>query len=159
MPTEIERKFLLADDSWRESAHASARFRQGYLSTSGRSAIRVRVSPEKSRLTIKSSDSGMVRAEYEYDVPRAHAEEMLDTLCIGSIIEKTRHLIKHGRHTWEVDVFEGDNNGLILAEVELEDSDEVIEHPNWLGREVTGDVRYYNAYLAEHPYCQWPKNV
>ena len=94
----------------------------------------------------------MARAEYEYEIPAADAEEILNTLCTGSVIEKTRHFVRHGEHTWEIDVFEGDHSGLVLAEVELPREDETFQRPGWLGREVPGNQCYYNAYLAEPPY-------
>ncbi len=155
MATEIERKFLVRDDSWRAQAAAGVHMRQGYLSSAPTCSIRVRVAGEEAFLNIKSATLDVTRAEYDYSIPRADAEEILDTLCPGSIIEKTRYLLEHGRHTWEIDEFEGDNAGLVVAEIELRDKDEPFDYPRWLGREVSDDPRYYNACLVGHPFKDW----
>lgn len=155
MATEIERKFLVSDDSWRNDADDGTLYRQGYLSTGGSCAIRVRVAGTRAYLSIKSASSGISRAEFDYTIPLADAESILNDLCIRPPIEKTRYLVRYGEHVWEIDVFAGENAGLVLAEVELKHEDERFEHPVWVGKEVSEDERYYNAYLAEHPYRHW----
>lgn len=155
MGTEIERKFLVRDDGWRAGAEPGVRYRQGYLASAPSCSIRVRVAGERAFLNIKSATLDVTRAEYDYPIPRADAEEMLDTLCEGSIIEKTRYLVEHGGHGWEIDVFEGENAGLVVAEIELGDKEEAFEYPPWLGEEVSDDPRYYNVCLASHPFKDW----
>ena len=155
MAIEIERKFLVADESWRARISRSAPMRQGYLGgAEGRASIRVRVSGEQAWLNIKAAVLGSSRAEYEYPMPLADANEMLDTLCTA-IIDKTRHYVECEGHVWEVDEFFGDNAGLVVAEIELDHVDEVFARPAWLGREVTDERRYYNHALALQPYRQW----
>jgi len=155
MPQEIERKFLVTGDAWRGQVRSSARYRQGYLSNEGRCSIRVRVAGDAAYLNIKSATLDIVRTEYEYPIPLAEAEEMLDRLCSGLLIEKTRHFIDYGGHVWEVDVFEGVNRGLVIAEIELDHESAVFPRPSWVGAEVSDDPRYYNVYLARIPYTQW----
>ena len=155
MPIEIERKFLIASDTWKQSVHKSIQYRQGYLSNNSRNSIRIRVSDQSATLNIKSMQMGIQRIDYEYPIPLDEANEQLDRLCQSPIIEKTRHFIKHGKHTWEIDVFEGDNKGLIVAEIELSDENEPFEKPNWLGKEVSHLARYFNICLMDYPYCQW----
>jgi adenylate cyclase len=152
-PLEIERKFLLTDDSWKDYVLRSIKMRQNYLAQNP--TVRVRLDGETGFITIKRSVKGCARAEYEYTIPAADAAEMLDTLCSGYEVCKTRHIVSFGGKTWEIDVFEGVNAGLILAEIELQDKDEEFARPQWLGEEVTGDKRYYNSYLSCHPYTQW----
>ena len=157
MALEIERKFLLKSDAWRHAVTMSTLYRQGYLTQSmegAKASVRVRVEGERGVLNIKSVRVGIARHEYEYAIPLAEANEMLDMLC-GSIVEKTRHLIPVGGHVFEVDEFRGDNAGLIVAEVELAAVDEVFERPEWLGMEVTDDARYYNVALAVKPFVTW----
>lgn len=155
MGTEIERKFLVRDDRWREAADAGTAYRQGYLVGSERASVRVRVEGAVARLNIKSATLGVRRSEYEYPIPLEEAEEMLATLCEQPLVEKTRYHVDVGRHRWEVDVFEGDNAGLVVAELELEAEDEAFERPAWLGEEVSHDPRYYNVMLARHPFREW----
>ena len=131
------------------------RLRQGYLFTDARCSVRVRTSGEQGWLNIKGSTVGTTRVEFEYEVPLADAEAMLDGLCEPGRIDKTRYRVPAGAHTFEVDVFHGDNEGLVLAEVELARADEVFERPLWLGAEVTEDTRYYNARLAREPFGSW----
>ena len=157
MGVEIERKFLVADDSWREAAPAGVRYRQGYLSTDPRNAVRVRVSGDRAWLNIKSATVGVTRREYEYEVPAADAHVILEELCVKPLIEKTRFVVEHDGRAWEIDVFEGDNAGLVVAEVELESEDEKITLPAWAGEDVSHDVRYYNQRLVEHPYSRWAR--
>lgn len=157
MATEIERKFLVSADSWREAADAGTRFRQGYLIGAEKASVRVRIEGERANINIKSATLGVRRQEYEYAIPLAEAEEILDTLCEQPQIEKTRYHVPVGEHVWEVDVFAGDNEGLIVAEVELASEDEPFERPDWLGEEVSHDTRYYNVCLVRHPYKDWDR--
>lgn len=154
MGEEIERKFLVKDDAWRQNAKGT-RFRQGFLSTEPARTVRVRVAGPKAWLTIKGTTVGARRAEYEYEIPVGDGRRMLDTLCQQPLIEKVRYTVAAGRHTWEIDVFEGDNQGLTIAEIELRHEDEAFDEPPWLGSEVTHDPRYFNANLVANPYCTW----
>jgi len=154
MASEIERKFLVVDRSWEEAA-VGVRYRQGYIATEGLTVVRVRTMGQRAALTIKGPASGIARDEYEYDIPLADADAMLNDLCKRPLIEKARYKLPVGAHVWEVDVFEGDNAGLIVAEIELAAEDEPFDRPVWLGEEVTGDARYYNANLVDHPYSNW----
>ncbi len=155
MGTEIERKFLVCDDSWEPQAHRGTIYRQGYLPCQQSASVRVRVAAEKGYLNIKSAAFSVRRKEFEYEIPLHDAEDLLDTLCQKPLIEKIRYLVDFGKHTWEVDVFEGENDGLVLAEVELKSPDEPFELPGWAGEEVSDDPRYYNPYLIERPYKTW----
>ena len=154
MGKEIERKYLIGNDSWREGASGTT-YRQGYLSTVKERTVRVRTINEKGFLTIKGITIGATRMEFEYEIPAAEATEMLDELCEKPIIEKTRYKIPHAGLTWEVDEFVGVNQGLIVAEVELESEDQAIDMPPWAGEEVSGDPRYFNANLIANPYTTW----
>ena len=155
MGTEIERKFLVKDEGWREAVRRHVHFRQGYLSSDPQCSVRVRVSDRRAHLNIKSATLGVERLEYEYEIPLDDAHEMLDRLAQGPLIEKTRYYADVGDHTWEVDVFEGDNAGLVVAEIELGDPEEPFERPAWVGEEVSHDSRYYNVCLVRHPYKNW----
>ena len=157
MAEEIERKFLTKSDDWRNEVFRQRLMRQGYLNDVGKSSVRVRVADEKAYLNIKSATLGIYRKEYEYEIPLSDANEILNELCDGPLVEKTRYYVKHGDHVWEVDVFTGDNEGLIVAEVELADQNESVELPDWCGEEVSGDTRYYNVCLAKNPYKNWSK--
>ncbi len=154
MGTEIERKFLVEGDAWRGLAEG-VRYRQGYLSTVRERTVRVRTVNDKGYLTIKGASRGLTRSEYEYEIPVADADAMLDTLCQRPLIEKTRYKIQIGALVWEVDEFEGENAGLSIAEVELESEGQSVDLPEWVGREVSDDPRYYNANLIAHPYSTW----
>lgn len=155
MPLEIERKFLLRHDGWRREVARSIPMRHGYLTQLGsRASVRVRVEGAVGKLNIKAAVVGAARAEYEYEIPAAEAEEVLSTLCSGLIL-KTRHYIERDGLTWEIDVFEGDNAGLVVAEVELEAVDQEFFRPDWVGTEVTEQQRYYNQALAKRPYREW----
>jgi len=154
MGIEIERKFLLAGDAWRGLGQATP-MRQGYLCSDPERTVRVRIEGEGAVITIKSKASGASRGEWEYPIPVADAAELLDRLCEQPLVEKTRHRIAHAGHVWEVDEFAGDNAGLVVAEIELGAEDEAFEKPDWIGREVTGDKRYYNSSLIRLPYSQW----
>ena len=154
MGTEIERKFLLRDDSWKAGA-AGKRYRQGYLSAEVERNVRIRIAGDRAFLTVKGRAQGITRLEFEYDVPLADAERMLDELCLKPLIEKTRYVLVHRGMTWEIDEFAGDNAGLVVAEIELDEEAQEIEFPRWVGREVTDDPRYLNANLVEKPYTTW----
>jgi adenylate cyclase len=152
---EIERKFLLKDDSWRQHADAGTVYRQGYLIGAKQASVRVRIEGDKAFINIKSMTLGVSRLEYQYPIPVQDAEELLDTLCDKPLVEKTRYRIQHAGHEWEIDVFEGDNAGLVVAEVELSAVDEQLSLPDWAGIEVSSDPRYYNVNLVKHPYTTW----
>ena len=158
MGIEIERKFLI-DPDMRPELKDGLPVRQSYLQFAGRPTgdilVRARLTGDKAWLAIKTSNTGISRLEYEYEIPAKDAGEIIDRLCSGNVIEKTRYWLKHGNHTWEVDIFEGDNKGLNMAEVELSAEDEVIDIPYWVTAEVTGDPRYYNNNLLLFPYKNW----
>lgn len=154
MGKEIERKFLVTSDAWRALAQGTM-YRQGYLNSIKERTVRIRTVGEKAFLTIKGITVGATRAEYEYEIPFAECNAMLDTLAEKPIIEKKRHKIKHAGLTWEVDEFFGENAGLIVAEVELESEDQKIDKPEWIGSEVSGDPRYFNSNLIKHPFTKW----
>lgn len=153
MSREIERKFLLRSDAWRSRA-AGVVYRQGYLSTVPERTVRVRVAGDHAFLTVKGRTIRHSRLEFEYPVPLVDAEQML-ALCEGPLVEKTRYEIPHAGKTWQVDEYQGDNRGLILAEVELISEDETVEIPEWIGDEVSDDPRYYNSNLAKRPFASW----
>ena len=155
MPSEIERKFLVVGDDWRSAVSSSTRIVQGYLASTPEVTVRVRVRGERAYLTIKGRSSGISRSEYEFDIPVADAEAMLTDLAQGPVIEKTRHLLEVDGHTWELDVFAGANEGLVMAEIELGSADEQFTVPSWAGRDVSDDARYYNVNLARTPYSHW----
>ncbi len=157
MASEIERKFLLRDESWRIFARDPTRIRQGYILGGAKASVRVRVSGDCAWLNLKSATVGVSRAEFDYPIPVSDAEQILDKLCVRPIIEKTRFLVDHAGHCWEVDVFEGDNSGLVVAELELASEDESFELPPWAGKEVSKDRRYYNSSLVQLPYCRWKR--
>ena len=156
MALEIERKYLI-DLEKISPLENGIRIKQGYLSTNKDSVVRVRVKNDKAYLTIKGSNSGIARLEFEYEIPLNEANEMLEKLCQKPIIDKTRYIINHENHTWEVDVFYGDNDGLVVTEVELSSEDEAINLPIWIKEEVSHDDRYYNSNLMKHPYKDWIK--
>lgn len=155
---EIERKFLVSGDDFRQLAYASDRIRQGYICSGHGRTVRVRLRGDRGYLTIKgsSADGGLSRYEFEKEITREEAEQLF-LLCEPGVIDKTRYLVKSpdDRHTFEVDEFYGDNEGLIMAEVELGTPDEPYEKPDFIGREVTGDHRYYNSHLRKNPYRLW----
>ena len=154
MGKEIERKFLVTSDAWRALAQGTM-YRQGYLNSIKERTVRIRTVGEKAFLTIKGITIGATRAEYEYEIPFAECNAMLDSLAEKPIIEKKRYKIKQGPLTWEVDEFFGENAGLIVAEVELESEDQKIDKPEWIGNEVSGDPRYFNSNLIKHPFTKW----
>lgn len=155
MAQEIERKFLVKGD-FRPFVKKSTRITQGYLSSVPERTVRVRLKGEKGFLTIKGigNESGASRFEWEREVDPADVENLLK-ICEPGVIDKTRHLVEAGKHTYEVDEFYGENQGLIVAEVELASEDEAFDKPEWLGEEVTGDVKYYNSMLMKNPYTKW----
>lgn len=155
MGVEIERKFLVKDDSWKPMAGPGLVCRQGYLLADEDRTVRLRILGEKAFLTLKGATSGISRTEFEYEIPVSDAEAML-VLC-GSLVEKTRYLVDYQGMTWELDVFEGDNAGLIMAEIELDAEGQKFSIPNWAGKEVSGDPRYYNACLSKNPFGNWGK--
>jgi adenylate cyclase len=155
MAIEIEHKFLLATNEWRNHIQRSVKYKQGYLSSLATSSIRIRVSDNHAWLNIKSATIGTQRHEYEYEIPLTDANELLNTLCKKPLIEKTRHFVADNNKIWEIDEFEGENAGLIIAEIELAEPNESFMKPIWLGAEVTGDLRYYNNNLAVLPYSKW----
>lgn len=154
MGVEIERKFLVEGEAWRTLGQSTL-LRQGYLSLDPARTVRVRIDGEQAFITIKGKSVGASRGEWEYPIPVLEAAELLDGLCQQPLVEKVRHRIASGPHTWEVDEFLGANAGLVVAEIELGSEDEAFEKPDWIGREVTGDARYFNSRLISHPYSQW----
>ncbi|HMQ53287.1 MAG TPA: CYTH domain-containing protein [Anaerolineae bacterium] len=155
MGQEIERKFLVKRDFWQQQEKSGQIYRQGYLNSAKERTVRVRLIGDRGILTIKGEAQGLTRPEYEYDLPLEEAQELLK-LCEQPLIEKKRYKIKQGDLTWEVDEFFGENEGLIIAEVELEHEQQGFEYPAWLDQEVTGDPRYFNANLVRQPYRSWP---
>ena len=154
MAKEIERKFLVHPRKWSDLGPGLA-IRQGYLCATKQSSVRVRTYGDRAFVTIKGTTSGLTRDEYEYEIPLADANEMLDHLCEHPPIEKTRYRIVYKGHTWEVDEFGGANKGLTVAEVELKDPKEHVELPDWIDREVSGDPRYFNSNLSSKPFSTW----
>ena len=155
MATEIERKFLVTGD-YSELVERADRIVQGYLCSAPDRTVRVRIRGDKGFLTIKgrSDNNGIARSEFEYEIPVAEAEALL-LLCEPGVIDKVRHIVPFQGHIWEVDVFHGCNEGLVVAEIELTAEDEVFERPDWVGEEVTGQTRYYNAMLSKRSYAEW----
>ncbi|WP_100610349.1 CYTH domain-containing protein [Confluentibacter lentus] len=153
---EIERKFLVTSDSYKTEAFKQSRIVQGFLNTDKQRTVRVRIQGYQGFLTIKgeSSSNGLSRFEWEREISIIEAENLLK-ICEKGIIDKIRYEVKVGNHVFEVDEFYGDNKGLVIAEIELESETEIYEKPNWLGQEVTGDIRYYNAQLSKQPYKTW----
>ena len=154
MAKEIECKFLVAHQAWRESVNTIHVYRQGYLSYDSERTVRVRATEVTGYLTIKGITEGLTRDEFEYEIPLADALALLQ-LCERPAIEKKRYIVPNGAHVWEVDVFEGVNEGLVVAEIELGSEDEAFDKPNWLGNEVSGDRKYSNSALSLHPFKDW----
>lgn len=153
MGQEIERKFLVRDDSWRTGA--GTRIRQGYLRNEIEGTVRVRTKGNRAFLTVKGRSEGISRLEFEYEIPAEDADQILDQLCMKPLIEKIRYEIVFGGFTWEIDAFLGENAGLVVAEIELEEEAQAFPRPDWLGDEVSGDDRYQNASLVRYPYRMW----
>ncbi len=155
MAVEIERKYLLKNDSWRNTCSEGKKYLQGYLLGSELASVRVRLEGDAAFLNIKSMSLGVVRSEYEYAIPNADANEMLENLCVKPLISKMRYIVMYQNKKWEIDVFDGDNFGLIVAEIELQAEDEKFELPDFIDKEVSNDPRYYNVNLVERPYIKW----
>ena len=154
MAKEIERKFLVLGDGWKRGI-TGVSYRQGYLSTVKERTVRVRTVGDRGFLTIKGVTVGVTRSEFEYSIPTADADALLNDLCEKPLIEKTRYKIQHAGLTWEIDEFFGENQGLVVAEVELKDEHQAIDRPTWVGKEVSGDPRYFNSNLIKTPFTQW----
>ncbi len=156
MPVEIERKFLVKGETWRNLAAGEGQpIRQGYICRNPQRTVRIRTYGKEGFLTIKTGRIGISRQEFEYSIPFEHAHELLDRVCMHPLIEKKRFRIPWGKFTIEVDEFNGENSGLIVAEVELPDETIVLETPDWFGKEVSQDARYRNSQLTVRPYCRW----
>ncbi len=149
MAKEIERKFLVSDDSFKQLAYGRVRIRQGYLSTEKKAVVRVRIKGDSAFLTVKGENTGAVRDEWEYAIPKNDAEEMLSRLSSGVVVDKTRYLVEYGGHVWEIDEFHSPMNNLTVAEIELTDENQKFPIPKFIGKEVTGDTRYYNSNIAK----------
>ncbi|MCP4754474.1 MAG: CYTH domain-containing protein [Proteobacteria bacterium] len=154
MGTEIERKFLVKGTGWKDGVVGRI-YRQGYLPTGDECVVRVRVAGDDGYLTIKGRNVGLTRLEFEYPIPVEEADSLLDSLCRKPIVEKTRYEVEYEGLVWEIDVFAGENEGLVTAEVELENENLEVSLPDWIDREVSDDARYFNVNLVEHPYCEW----
>ncbi len=159
MGIEIERKFLLETDDWKAAVTETHVIKQGYLQSgleaSQKSSVRIRISDDTANINIKSVDLTMVRQEFEYAIPLVDAHQLMTSLCDDIVISKTRYHVPYGQHLWEVDIFEGENEGLQMAEIELNSLDEAFEKPSWIGEEVSHDKRFYNIYLLKHPFRMW----
>jgi adenylate cyclase len=155
MGVEIERKFLVKSDLWREHVVSESKLVQGYMAMGEHATIRVRTSDDSAHINIKGASSGIRRIEFEYEIPLTDAEEILQQLALKPHIEKTRYKVRSGNHIWDLDLFAGENSGLVVAEIELASEQEPFEKPSWAGDEVSGDSRYYNANLVKLPFSQW----
>ncbi len=155
MAIEIERKFLLNNDDWTKLEHTSASYQQAYFCNTQKVSVRVRLTDYKAWMSFKSATREISRFEYEYEIPLDDAKHMLQEFSEGSVITKTRYFVPIDQHIWEIDVFEGDNQGLIVAEIELNSVDEFFVKPLWIGNEVSDDVRYFNSNLVTYPYKNW----
>ena len=153
MGQEIERKFLVREDAWKASE--GTKIRQGYLRNEIEGTVRVRIKGERGFLTIKGRSKGISRLEFEYEIPVTDAIQILDELCVKPLIKKVRYEVGFGGFTWEIDEFLGENVGLVVAEIELEEEGQAFPRPDWLGKEVSGDYRYHNASLVRYPYRMW----
>ena len=156
MGKEIERKYLVKLEAWTPEG-AGIHFKQGYLNSQKERVVRVRIEGDKAKLTIKGLTKGVTRSEFEYTIPVEDAGLLLDNLCEQPLIDKHRHKEVHFGKTWEIDVFHGENEGLVVAEIELASEDEKIECPAWVGAEVSNDPRYFNSNLLKHPFKNWAK--
>ncbi len=156
MGKEIERKYLVKQETWKPQAEGT-HFKQGYLNAQKERVVRVRIEGAKAKLTIKGITTGVTRSEFEYSIPVEDAALLLDNLCEQPLIDKHRHKELHHGKTWEIDVFHGENQGLVVAEIELSSEDEKIVLPDWVGEEVSSDPRYFNSNLLKHPFKSWTK--
>ncbi len=154
MGQEIERKFLI-DIGKLGVLENGQSIKQGYVPTNNKTAVRVRVKGSEAFITLKGEIKGTTRSEFEYPIPVEDALAIMNELCSGPTIDKTRYVVKSAGHAWEIDIFHGDNEGLIVAEVELEDENEIVEIPDWVTKEITGDMKYYNSNLLDHPFSKW----
>lgn len=154
MPLEIEKKFLMKNSGWRDNAEGVL-YKQGYIVRTPQKSVRIRTFKNRGYITIKGSKAGITRSEFEYEIPFAEATELLNDFCEKKFIEKTRYKIEFGGKLWEIDEFHGDNNGLIIAEIELNSPDEKFSLPPWIGEEVSHDSKYFNSNLIDFPYSKW----
>ncbi|MEN8786648.1 MAG: CYTH domain-containing protein [Flavobacteriales bacterium] len=154
MGLEIEKKFLIKNDNWKQFVSEEKEITQGYLNANPNRTVRVRIAGKRGFLTIKSKSKGSVRSEFEYEIPIEDATELIE-LCEKPILSKTRFIVKFENHKWEIDVFEKENKGLVVAEIELSKEDEFFLTPDWIGKEVTEETKYYNSQLIENPYSEW----
>lgn len=157
MAKEIERKFLVDTEAW-VPKDPGTHFKQGYLNSQKERVVRVRIEGAFAKLTIKGITKGLTRSEFEYSIPVDDADTLLTHLCEQPLIDKHRHVELHGGHKWEIDVFHGENDGLVVAEVELPSEDTQFEKPSWAGAEVSSDPRYFNSNLLKQPYSTWPRS-
>lgn len=157
MSVEIERKYLVKSDSWRTKSDTGVYIEQGYFPTAPGVTVRVRIAESKAFLTIKGKTINISRSEFEYEIPLSHAKNMLSEFCSNRVVSKTRYLVKEDTHTWEVDVFDHDNAGLVTAEIELTSENEKFAIPDWLGDDVSHDMSYKNSSLLFKPYSKWEK--
>ena len=155
MAFEIERKFLVTSDNWRDEVYKIIEIKQAYFCNTAKASLRIRVTDQDAFISSKSMSRSITRHEFEYAIPKHDAEFMLENMCEGSAVIKTRRLVKYGAHIWEIDEFHGDNDGLVVAEIELDYEDEAFEKPLWLGQEVSDDIRYLNISLVNHPFKNW----
>jgi adenylate cyclase len=154
MGVEIERKFLVTSNSWRDNATPLPSI-QGYISYGPPMSLRIRIMDGEAKLNLKQSTLDIQRAEFEYPIPLEDAQQLLENSIMGSPVQKNRYIVQHAEHRWEIDEFLGDNQGLIVAEIELTHRDETFDSPPWLGEEVSGDPRYFNTHLAQTPFTLW----
>ncbi len=155
MAFEIERKFLVKNNKWKENILSETVLKQGYIAHQPNATVRVRIAGDSAYLNIKSATTGISRAEFEYAIPLADAEAMLEKVAEQPFIHKSRYKVQWGGHVWDLDLFGGENAGLVMAEIELSSEDESFQLPPWAGEEVSADPRYYNANLVKHPFTQW----
>lgn len=159
MAIEIERKFLVENTLWQVHVISRTQIKQGYIATEKNATVRIRIAKGRAMLNIKSATVGIQRSEFEYDIPIEDAEALLEKVAIRPIIEKTRYKVQCGDHVWDLDEFHGENDGLIMAEIELTSEDEAFVMPEWAGEEVSSDPRYYNSNLIQHPYHLWRHKI
>ncbi len=155
MAIEIEHKFLVVSDSWRSETSQSQRMGQAYLASESNVTVRARIAGDTAWLTLKGASSGIAQLEFEYEIPVADAQQIITELSDSAVVDKTRHTVMNEGHEWVVDEFHGDNEGLIVAEIELKSESEQFQIPSWAGANVTADYRYRNKYLSHHPYRNW----
>ncbi len=152
---EIERRFLVRNDEWRRGADIGREICEGYLTGSSNSSVRIRIGADQPSITVEGAATGIIRQEFEYPVPATDAEQMIDQLCTGCMVRKCRYRLFFDLDLWEIDVYQGDNQGLVLAEIELRSAGQTILRPDWLGDEVSSDPRYFSVRLATTPWRRW----